>query len=142
MGVFVLQGPHDRFPMHIIRGISTNGDSDHSFVNQTLDNALSHSTGRRLPLGGKMYRMLLGPSLTYGEMSNTSYVPLGDDKPTKNEQNSVEGFHNDIHIMCGAVRGTDQSHIYGYMALNEYAAFDPIFWLHHANIDRVNFAVW
>ncbi|XTI84098.1 hypothetical protein V2W45_154934 [Cenococcum geophilum] len=47
------EGPHDRFPMHTIRGISTNGNSDHSFVNQTLDNVLSHSTGRGLPLGGK-----------------------------------------------------------------------------------------
>lgn len=93
--------------MHTIRGISTTGDNDHSFVNQTLDNALSHSTGRELLLGGKMYRMLLGPSLTYGEMSNTSYVPPGNDKPTKNEQNSVEGFHNGIHVMCGAGRETD-----------------------------------
>ncbi|OCL11103.1 Di-copper centre-containing protein [Glonium stellatum] len=135
------EGPHDKFPVHTIRGITPSGDSEHSFVNQTLDNALSHSTGRGLPLGGKIYRMLMGPPLTYGEMSNTSYTPLGDGKPTKNEQNSVEGFHNDIHVMCGAGRGTDQSHIYGHMALNEYAAFDPIFWLHHANIDRI-IAIW
>ncbi|XTI84099.1 hypothetical protein V2W45_1339157 [Cenococcum geophilum] len=32
-------------------------------------------------------------------MSNTSYVPPSDDEPTRNEQDSVEGFHNDIHVM-------------------------------------------
>jgi hypothetical protein len=37
--------------------------------------------------------------------------------------------HNDIHVVIG---GT-----FGWMADPDFAALDPIFWLHHANIDRL-----
>ncbi|RDL42060.1 uncharacterized protein BP5553_02039 [Venustampulla echinocandica] len=46
---------------------------------------------------------------------------------------SLEAIHNDIH---GDVGGS-----YGHMMALEYSAFDPIFWLHHTNVDRL-FAMW
>lgn len=39
--------------------------------------------------------------------------------------NSIENPHNSIHVFVG-----------GQMSNVSYAAFDPIFWVHHANIDR------
>ncbi|KAK6536684.1 hypothetical protein TWF281_000905 [Arthrobotrys megalospora] len=42
--------------------------------------------------------------------------------------NRVEGVHDSVH---GAVGGGGQM---GYVA---YSAFDPIFWLHHCNVDRL-----
>jgi len=78
--------------------MTSSGENNSLFVNKTLDYALSHSTGRGLPLGGKMYRILLGPELSYMEVSNTAYVPRDEKEPTFNEQNSIEGFHNDIHV--------------------------------------------
>lgn len=41
--------------------------------------------------------------------------------------------HNDIHLAVGGVVGTAN----GAMADVRTAAFDPVFWVHHANIDRM-----
>ncbi|RPA75533.1 Di-copper centre-containing protein [Ascobolus immersus RN42] len=46
---------------------------------------------------------------------------------------SLEGLHNRYHLIIG---GTG-----GHMSRVPTAAFDPIFWLHHTNIDRY-FAIW
>ncbi|ELP30152.1 tyrosinase family protein [Rhodopirellula baltica] len=46
--------------------------------------------------------------------------------------------HNDIHVAIGGVIGDDFN---GLMAEVRTAAFDPIFWVHHTNIDRI-FAIW
>ncbi|KAH8808502.1 hypothetical protein F5884DRAFT_373546 [Xylogone sp. PMI_703] len=47
--------------------------------------------------------------------------------------NAIEGVHGSVHVDIG---GT-----YGHMSQLSYSAFDPIFWLHHANVDRL-FAIW
>ncbi|KAL8776949.1 MAG: hypothetical protein Q9213_008074 [Squamulea squamosa] len=46
--------------------------------------------------------------------------------------NSLENMHNGIHMFVG--NG-------GHMSNIPYSSFDPIFWLHHANTDRL-FALW
>lgn len=46
--------------------------------------------------------------------------------------NNVESIHNSIHNSVGG---------YGHMQFPEVAGFDPVFWLHHANVDRL-FAMW
>ncbi|KAF2115499.1 hypothetical protein BDV96DRAFT_646497 [Lophiotrema nucula] len=45
---------------------------------------------------------------------------------------SLESTHDTIHNLVGSD---------GHMSVIAYAAFDPIFWLHHANVDRM-FAIW
>ncbi|KAG0642710.1 hypothetical protein HOY80DRAFT_881126 [Tuber brumale] len=45
---------------------------------------------------------------------------------------SLESIHNTIHNTIGGG---------GHMSYPDYAAFDPIFWLHHTNVDRI-FALW
>lgn len=51
----------------------------------------------------------------------------------------VEGApHGSVHVRIGRrVRQTDGSEILLGMATPELAARDPIFWLHHANLDRL-----
>lgn len=39
---------------------------------------------------------------------------------------SLESPHNSVHVSCGFP-----------MTSVAYAAFDPVFWLHHANVDRI-----
>ena len=39
---------------------------------------------------------------------------------------NIENVHNNIHIKFAP----------GHMTPTSVAAFDPIFWLHHANVDR------
>ncbi|KAF3919250.1 Tyrosinase [Arthrobotrys entomopaga] len=46
---------------------------------------------------------------------------------------SLEGIHNDVHNEIGGN--------WGHMTWLTYSAFDPIFWLHHNNVDRL-FAIW
>ncbi|KAH8197341.1 hypothetical protein TruAng_008507 [Truncatella angustata] len=49
---------------------------------------------------------------------------------TNNRGPSLEDPHNDIHVNTGR-----------FMQNPVYSAFDPLFWLHHANVDRF-FALW
>jgi tyrosinase len=45
---------------------------------------------------------------------------------------SLESVHDTIHNTVGSD---------GHMSMLAYSSFDPIFWLHHANVDRM-FAMW
>ena len=54
--------------------------------------------------------------------------------------NSLEGIHNTIHTTTGG-RPTTSVKTSGHMYYLATAAFDPIFWLHHCNVDRI-FAMW
>jgi tyrosinase len=51
---------------------------------------------------------------------------------------SLEYIHNNIHDFTG---GSDWESGIGTMADVTVAAFDPVFWLHHCNVDRL-FAIW
>lgn len=46
---------------------------------------------------------------------------------------SIEGIHGDYHSLIGGENG--------HMGHPSIAAFDPVFWLHHCNVDRI-FAIW
>jgi hypothetical protein len=46
--------------------------------------------------------------------------------------------HGQIHVMIGGRQpNPDGTYSTAWMGLTDYAARDPIFWLHHANIDRL-----
>ncbi|KAI1474550.1 Di-copper centre-containing protein [Daldinia eschscholtzii] len=70
----------------------------------------------------------------------------GADKPDEKVPpfDSGENIHDLMHVMCGGdgVR-TDRENIYyaGHMSHVPVAAFDPIFWFHHCNVDRM-IAIW
>jgi tyrosinase len=53
--------------------------------------------------------------------------------------NSLEGIHNTIHTAMGGSGGNGVSG--GHMTYLPLASFDPAFWLHHTNVDRL-FALW
>ncbi|KAL9031397.1 MAG: hypothetical protein Q9196_000581 [Gyalolechia fulgens] len=70
---------------------------------------------------------LLTQQPEYGPFSNIGY---SDGRGGR--YNSIENMHNGIHMLVG--NG-------GHMSNIPYSSFDPIFWLHHANVDRL-FALW
>ncbi|KAL9102921.1 MAG: hypothetical protein Q9163_001981 [Psora crenata] len=70
---------------------------------------------------------LIADQSDYAPFSNTGY---SDGRG--GQYNSIENMHNAIHSLVG--NG-------GHMSIVPYAAFDPIFWLHHANVDRL-IAIW
>jgi tyrosinase len=43
---------------------------------------------------------------------------------------ALQQIHNEIHVWCG-----------GHMRTQEFAAYDPVFWAHHCNIDRL-WSIW
>ncbi|KAL9609507.1 MAG: hypothetical protein Q9167_005724 [Letrouitia subvulpina] len=77
-------------------------------------------------LHSSTYQLITQQS-NYAPFSNTGYTDARG-----NHYNSIENMHNAIHSLVG--NG-------GHMAVVPYSAFDPIFWLHHANVDRL-FAIW
>jgi tyrosinase len=46
-----------------------------------------------------------------------------------NSWNSVESVHNGVHVNAGGQ--------WGHMTAVAYSAFDPLFWMHHCQIDRL-----
>ncbi|KAI5363744.1 putative tyrosinase copper-binding domain, di-copper centre-containing domain superfamily, tyosinase [Septoria linicola] len=68
------------------------------------------------------------------------YLGFATDDASNNAcANSLEGIHNTIHTACGGAVANQISG--GHMTYLPLASFDPIFWIHHANIDRI-FALW
>lgn len=51
---------------------------------------------------------------------------------------SLEGLHGTIHNAVGGLQGQTA---FGHMTITQLSAFDPVFWLHHANVDRI-VAIW
>lgn len=72
----------------------------------------------------------------------TDYLHFSNDDAGSSStscSNSLEGIHNTVHTTAG---GPGSSSIEGgHMTYLSLAAFDPIFWLHHCNVDRL-FAMW
>ncbi|TVY93845.1 Tyrosinase [Lachnellula willkommii] len=71
---------------------------------------------------------LFGAYHNYSTFSNTGWYPDNTD----GDYDSIEGIHDQIHALVGSG---------GHMSVTDYSAFDPLFMLHHANIDRL-FAMW
>ncbi|KAF8552143.1 Di-copper centre-containing protein [Imleria badia] len=72
-----------------------------------------------------------GPNM-WGYFSNTGAQSDGVTPPMDVMPPSIEESHNMVHLDTGGN---------GTMSVNEYAAFDPIFYLHHCNVDRL-YAFW
>jgi len=65
----------------------------------------------------------------WGQFSNHTWSRIHPGMPTLT---SIEGIHDTIHTDIGGR---------GHMGDPAVAAFDPIFWLHHCNVDRL-LALW
>ncbi|KAF1826772.1 Di-copper centre-containing protein, partial [Dissoconium aciculare CBS 342.82] len=59
-------------------------------------------------------------------------------------RSSLEVIHNTVHMRSGGDAWKDASGnwvVGGHMTYLPLASYDPLFWLHHANVDRI-FALW
>lgn len=90
-------------------------------IEQELDNE-SASLRQELSL-------LLLSVTDYDDFSNSTWRTGGRLRATT----SLESVHDDIHGRAGGSRG--------HMSSLDVSAMDPIFWLHHCNVDRV-WAMW
>lgn len=78
-------------------------------------------------LRDRLYTVLTNYA-NYNQFSNSAWIT------NSNTQDSIESIHDVVH---GAVGGSN----YGHMSIIDVSAFDPIFWMHHAMVDRA-FALW
>nr|UXP86201.1 polyphenol oxidase 4 [Volvariella volvacea] len=69
--------------------------------------------------------------IIWDEFSNTRFQSQ-ESWPSPFCAGSLESSHNSIHLILGGI---------GAMSDPDYAGFDPIFFLHHANVDRI-YALW
>ncbi|KAL8730770.1 MAG: hypothetical protein Q9166_003840 [cf. Caloplaca sp. 2 TL-2023] len=107
-------------PLPTVRYPDASGQSQPDLVNKQLE-----------ANGGPLHTMtytLLTQQPNYAIFSNQGY----NDGRGTGRYNSIENMHNGIHMFVG--NG-------GHMSNIPYSSFDPIFWLHHANVDRL-FALW
>ncbi|KAI0444390.1 tyrosinase [Xylaria telfairii] len=107
---------------------------------ETADGLLAeHSSITEMSYGSAaelVYRLLTYPMdyahfATLARDENMTSVTASTTKVT-NDIN-IEFIHNNIHYWAGGDGG--------HMSQIPVATFDPIFWLHHCNIDRL-FAIW
>ncbi|KAF5575372.1 tyrosinase precursor [Fusarium pseudocircinatum] len=78
-----------------------------------------------------------GYNSNWGQFASTKWIAEGKGCP-KTGYISLEYIHNNIHNLTG---GSDYATGMGHMSDVPVAAFDPIFWLHHVQIDRL-LAIW
>ncbi|KAF2462108.1 hypothetical protein BDY21DRAFT_389512 [Lineolata rhizophorae] len=78
-------------------------------------------TGNQESIRRSLFRLFVEP-LTFQQFSN---------KAGGSEVGNLESIHDIIHVSFAA----------GHMAWIAASSFDPVFWLHHANIDRI-LALW
>ena len=99
-------------------------------------------TGGRLTLSAAItteaYKRIMEEKFLFGETEDTGLAGGVYDTNGGTMGLLERRPHNDLHVAIGGVIGNDHA---GLMAEVTTAAFDPIFWVHHANIDRL-FAKW
>ncbi|KAJ4265994.1 hypothetical protein NW762_003967 [Fusarium torreyae] len=74
-----------------------------------------------------------GYNTTWGQFASTKWIAEGNGCP-ETGYISLGYIHNNIHNLTG---GSDYATGMGHMSDVPVAAFDPIFWLHHVQIDRL-----
>ncbi|KAF2999136.1 hypothetical protein E8E14_005792 [Neopestalotiopsis sp. 37M] len=106
-------------------------DHDPAWFPTTDDAVLWNSTGTQRQLSPRGNLSLVVTSLqdkVYSVFAKTKDFDVM--ASTANPGPSFEDPHNDVHNAAGT-----------FMYNPLYSAFDPIFWLHHANVDRL-YALW
>lgn len=107
-----------RFPA-TARYPDRNGNSNNSQVNSAITN-MSAALRRSV--------VIVLAFQNYNAFSNNRW--LQNQEP--GDYGSLENIHDNLH---GAIGGR------GHMGALDVSAFDPVFWLHHTNVDRL-WAIW
>ncbi|EPS39478.1 hypothetical protein H072_6733 [Dactylellina haptotyla CBS 200.50] len=98
--------------------------SQYDPLNRVMENAIGG-------LKNRVYRILT----VYKDLNAISTGQYN--RWTHKPADSLEGVHDDIHNAIGGPVGGPS----GTMTDLSMASYDPIFWLHHTNVDRL-FALW
>lgn len=108
----------------------TDSDSDDATSNnRMIARALNNA---RPSLAQRLFN-LFSLSHNFSSFSHDAWIPQDIEAGTQAGYDSLENVHDVVHTLVGGGRG-HMSHV-------AVAAFDPIFFWHHVNIDRL-FSMW
>lgn len=110
-------GPKNGFPTTIRRPVDNPTRSNNNEMNALFGQA-------RVGWRQRVFA-LFASKKSWGYASTSQYGV----QTARRNSDSFEAIHDEIH---GTAGGTD-----GHMSYLDVAAFDPIFWLHHVNVDRL-----
>jgi len=115
-----------------LRSPTTNDNtaiSNNSLVARNFD--------QNLPSVSQRLYNLFSNNANYTSFSNNAWIPLGSNE----SYDSLESLHDTVHTLAGGGGFGQPNTQGGHMSFIPYSGFDPIFWLHHTNVDRI-FAIW
>lgn len=96
-----------------------------------VDQLLSTLNNQQSSWSQRIYNLfVLDSNYNFMDFSNEMFNPGS----SSFQVDSIESVHNSIHTEVGGPNT-------GHMGVIDVAAFDPIFWMHHAMVDRC-FALW
>lgn len=96
--------------------------------NTSRNDEVAHAVDRILPSLQERLFNLFSNYPDYGPFSNKNW----GGRTSESGFDSLESLHDEIHIEVGNL---------GHLFYIQYSAFDPIFFLHHAMVDRI-VAMW
>jgi tyrosinase len=114
---------------HTVRAPDENGLQDDKYINTYMHHHIQSD------IGSSMYKVLTAHQ-KWAVFSNDVY----DEDEAQNSKDgksyidhTLEGFHDNVHVFLGQGKlGTGQKEKgSGHIGDPNYAAFDPLFWLHH-----------
>ena len=103
--------------------------SNNALVAQNFDQLVAS-------LSQRLY-ILFASYANYTTFSNNAWIP----RTNNTSYDSLESLHDTVHTLAGGGGMGQPNPQGGHMSYIPYSAFDPIFFLHHANVDRI-FAMW
>lgn len=110
----------DTWPETVRWPLNGTSDSQNEKIAEQIEllNADSSSNIREKVFG------IIASYRRYGPFSNKSWTGVAG------EYGSLEDVHDTIHVITGG-QGSTSDDTPGNMQMVPYAAFDPVFWLHH-----------
>ncbi|KAH7138143.1 hypothetical protein B0J11DRAFT_8188 [Dendryphion nanum] len=116
-------GPWDGFPTTLRRPVSNPTRSNNNEMNDRFRSI-------RASLADRIYDLFMASrsGASFGFVS-TSQIGVRTEA-NGNNPDSFESVHDAVHVTAGGESG-------GHMWFLDYSSFDPIFWLHHFNVDRL-----
>ncbi|KAM0723502.1 hypothetical protein Q7P37_000489 [Cladosporium fusiforme] len=116
-------------PMNItnpLNGYTFKENEEHDFMrSDSVERKPTFTSDNRRQL-----RSDLWTTLSSDQKYNAFATEVLDEDDGNFNPSSLEALHDNIHILTG-----------GHMGIVPQASYDPVFWLHHANIDRI-FAIY
>ncbi|KAK9805286.1 hypothetical protein WJX72_011147 [[Myrmecia] bisecta] len=82
-------------------------------------------------------RLYNDPDIAKSWARFATHAPSSNGRTPTPTVGSIEGVHDLIHDVVGGITVAREVGYPGHMSDVDIAAFDPMFWLHHANVDRL-----